>query len=406
MSRVLEGVRVVEVASWTFVPSAGAVLADWGADVIKVEDVNGGDPCRALVMGGLRRDDARADRDYMLEVGNRGKRSIGIDLRSDEGAAILAELVASADVFLTNWLPEARQRLRVDIEHIRAINPLIIYARGSGHGPAGPDAAKGGFDAASFMARGGVAFAVTPAGSERPIDQSPAFGDLPSGMSLAGGIAAALYRRAVTGVAGVVDVSLLSQAVWTVGPDIMAADLFGVERVNNTDQAKAPNPVAKKYRTRDGRWIQLLFMQPDRYWAAFTRRIGRPDLTADPRFVPSANLFENSETATKELAETFAAHDLVYWTVALADEEGVWAPVATPKDVLSDPQAIANGYLVPNADESGVPYTVPASPVQFDETPPQPARAPEHGEHTEQILIELGHDWAAIAAAKNSGAVL
>jgi crotonobetainyl-CoA:carnitine CoA-transferase CaiB-like acyl-CoA transferase len=403
MAGALAGIRVVELASWTFVPSAGAALADWGADVIKVEDVRGGDPGRALVISGLRRGDGKVDRDFMMEIGNRGKRSIGLDLRSEQGREILARLVAQADVFLTNWLPDARRRLAVDVADIRAINPDIVYARGSGHGPNGPHAEKGGFDSASYMARGGVAFAVTPPEHDRPIAQTPAFGDLPSGITLAGGIAAALFKRLATGETSVVDVSLLAQAVWTMSPDIMAAEFFGVER---TAMAESPNPVVQKYRTGDGRWIQLVFLQPDRYWDAFTRRIGRPDLAEDPRFVPSANLIANSAAATAELAATFAGHDHEHWLKTLTDEEGVWSLVASPREVLSDPQALANGYFVDNVDDAGVAYKLAANPVQFDETAPAPARAPEHGEHTEEILLACGYDWAEIAAAKDSGAIL
>jgi crotonobetainyl-CoA:carnitine CoA-transferase CaiB-like acyl-CoA transferase len=406
MAGVLEGVRVVELASWTFVPSSGAVLADWGADVIKVEDVRGGDPGRSLVISGLRRENARADRDFMMEIGNRGKRSIGLDLRSEKGREVLAKLVENADVFLTNWLPDARRRLHVDVADIRAINPAIIYARGSGHGPNGPDAEKGGFDSASYMSRGGVAFALTPPEHERPIAQTPAFGDLPSGMTLAGGVAAALYKRLATGEPSVVDVSLLAQAVWTMSPDIMAAEFFGVERTAMTDSSKSPNPVVQKYETKDGRWIQLVFLQPDRYWADFTKRIDRPDLSDDPRFVPAENLIANNEAATKELAETFAEHDHAYWVEALSEEEGVWATVASPRDVLSDRQALANHYFIENVDDAGATYKMASNPVQFDEAPPAPARSPEHGEHTEEILLECGYDWPQIIEAKDSGAVL
>jgi crotonobetainyl-CoA:carnitine CoA-transferase CaiB-like acyl-CoA transferase len=162
----------------------------------------------------------------------------------------------------------------------------------------------------------------------------------------------------------------------------------------------------QKYRTSDGRWIQLVFLQPDRYWAEFTERIGRSDLSEDQRFVPSANLIANNELATAELVVTFAEHDLEHWTKVLADEEGVWATVASPREVLSDPQAIANGYFITNVDEAGVEYKMASNPIQFDETPPGPARAPEHGEHTEEILLECGLDWGEIAEAKDSGAVL
>jgi crotonobetainyl-CoA:carnitine CoA-transferase CaiB-like acyl-CoA transferase len=402
----MEGVRVVELASWTFVPSAGAVFADWGADVIKIEDVRAGDPARMLVISGLKRENARVDRDYMLEINNRGKRSIALDLRNPAGREILAKMVETADVFLTNWLPDARRRLGVEVEQIRAINPNIIYARGSGHGPLGPDAEKGGFDSASYMARGGVAYALTPAGAERPIDQTPAFGDLPGGMTLAGGIAAALYKRQVTGEPSVVDVSLLSQAAWTMSPDIMAAEFFGVDRTAVSDPSQPVNPVVQKYRTSDDRWLQLVFLQPDRYWGPFTTRIGRADLSQDPRFVPAANLIAHSEAAIAELAKTFIEHDHEHWARVLEDEEGVWSLVASPRDVLADRQAIANGYFVTNTDDAGVEYKLVANPVRFDSAQPAPSRSPEHGEHTEQILLEFGYDWGQIADAKDAGAVL
>ena len=153
MAGIMDGVRVVELASWTFVPAAGAALADWGADVIKVEDIKGGDPGRQLVIGGLRRGTGKADVDFMMEIGNRGKRSIGLDLKTEGGREAFAKLIATADVFLTNWLPGPRTRAGVDVEDIRAMNPNIIIARGSGQGPRGPHADKGGFDAASFTAR-------------------------------------------------------------------------------------------------------------------------------------------------------------------------------------------------------------------------------------------------------------
>ena len=175
MSEVLRGVRVVELASWTYVPSAGAALADWGADVIKVEDVKGGDPGRALVIGGFTRENARADVDFILEIGNRGKRSIAIDIKSDTGREYLGRLLATADVFLTNWLPAALERARLTVEDIRSFNPNIIIARGTGTGVRGPDANKGGFDAATYLSRGGVAYTMTPFGTETPAVQGPGF---------------------------------------------------------------------------------------------------------------------------------------------------------------------------------------------------------------------------------------
>lgn len=406
MAGILDGIKVVELASWTFVPAAGAVLADWGADVIKVEDTKAGDPGRALVVGGLRRQNARADADFMLEIGNRGKRSIGLDLKSEKGHEYLAKLLAEADVFLTNWLPAPLERANLTFEQVRAINPNIIVARGSGQGPLGPDRNRGGFDSASFMARGGVAYALTPDDSEYPLGQGPAFGDLPSGMTLAGGVIGALYHREKTGETTTVDVSLLAQAMWTMAPDILASDFFGVDRIPVPPVGSAINPVTNKYKTLDGRWLQLVFLQPDKFWANFCHRVGLSELAEDGRFVPSANLMANTDEATAILREHFASRDLEHWTKVLADEPGVWSAIASPQEVLVDPQAASNGYLIENKDDNGVDYRVVAPPVQYGNKTPEPSRAPEHGQHTEEILLELGLSWADIAEAKDCGAVL
>jgi crotonobetainyl-CoA:carnitine CoA-transferase CaiB-like acyl-CoA transferase len=406
MSEVLRGVRVVELASWTYVPSAGAALADWGADVIKVEDVKGGDPGRALVIGGFTRDAARADVDFILELGNRGKRSIAIDIKSDTGREYFGRLLATADVFLTNWLPAALERARLTVEEIRAFNPDIIIARGTATGVRGPDANKGGFDAATYLSRGGVAYTLTPYGTETPAVQGPGFGDLQGGITLAGGVCAALFHRQRTGEPSVVDSSLLAQAMWSIAPSISVADLFGIDGIPGAPPGLAINPLVNRYKTRDNRWIQLVFLQPDRFWAGFCGRIGLPELAADPRFVPSSNLIANAAEACALVTEAFASHDLEHWRNALADEPGVWAPLATPKETLNDPQVEPNGYVITNVDDQGNEYGIVSAPVQFNEAPPAPARAPEYGQHTEEILLELDLDWDDISAAKDSGAIL
>jgi len=405
MSEVLRGVRVVELASWTYVPAAGAALADWGADVIKVEDVRGGDPGRALVIGPFTKAAARAHVDFILEIGNRGKRSVAIDIKSETGREYFGRLLATADVFLTNWLPGPLERARLTVEDIRSFNPNIIIARGTGMGVRGPDRDKGGFDAATYLSRGGVAYTLTPFG-EDPAVQGPAFGDLQGGITLAGGLCAALFHRERTGEPSIVDSSLLAQAMWSIAPSISVADLFDMDGIPGAPPGLAMNPLVNRYKTRDDRYIQLVFLQPDRYWAGFCTRIGLPELAEDPRFVPSSNLIANADAACALVGAAIASQELEYWRKALEDEPGVWAALATPKETLNDPQVKPNGYVIPNVDADGNEYQIVAPPVQFNETPPAPSRAPEYGEHTEEILLGLDLDWDDISAAKDSGAIL
>src|SRR5436309_13506004 len=290
MSGVLHGVRVVEVAQWWFVPAAGAVLADWGADVVKIEHPTSGDPQRGLVTSGLVPPTGGVN--FMVEQPNRGKRSVGLDLGRPAGRDLLYRLVETADVFLTNFLPAARQRLKIEPEDIRRVNPKIIYVRGHGHGSRGPDREKGGYDAASFWCRGGIGHALTSPQAAAPTMQRAAFGDSTGGMAIAGGIAAALFRRERTGESSVLDISLLGTAMWLMAPDIIASKLLGFD-LPQGDRTLSPNPIVNSYRTKDGRWLFLNMLQPDRYWPDLCRRIGRPDLITDPRFADGKLRFEN-----------------------------------------------------------------------------------------------------------------
>jgi crotonobetainyl-CoA:carnitine CoA-transferase CaiB-like acyl-CoA transferase len=402
MARVLEGVRVVEVAQWWFVPSGGAVLADWGADVVKIEHPVTGDPQRGLVTSGFFPPTGGVN--FMMEQSNRGKRSVGIDLGNPEGLKVLHRLVASADVFLTNFLPAARRRLRIDVDDIRAVNPKIIYARGHGHGVRGPDVEKGGYDAASFWSRGGIAHALTPAGADRPIMQRAAFGDSAGGMTAAGGIAAALFRRERTGEPSVVDVSLLGTAMWILAPDIVLAK-FTDQEMPVFARTQAPNPIVNSYRTKDERWIFLNMLQPDRFWADLCTHLGRPDMVTDPRFESGMARFQNREACVAELDAVFGSRTLAEWRERLATVEGVWAPMQTAKEVGQDPQAVANDYLTEVDRGDGTTFTLVASPVQFDETTPALRPGPDMGQHTEEVLLAAGYGWDELAALKEAGAI-
>ena len=404
MENVLDGVRVLEVAQWWFVPSAGAVLADWGAEVIKIEHPETGDPQRGLVTSGLV---PKGGFNFMWEQPNRGKKSVGIDLRSEGGRELLYRIAAQSDVFLTSFLPETRRKLRIDVNDLRAVNPRIIYARGSGQGVRGPDAERGGYDGASFWARGGIAAALTADPAGPPVSQRPAFGDGIGGMTIAGGIAAALFRRERTGEPSVLDISLLATAMWTLAPDITMAKALAAlaGRTPKLDRRTSPNPIVNAFATRDGRWIMLIMLQSDRDWPDLCRHLGRPELIDDPRFRSAADRFEHRGECVDVLDAIFAERTLDEWKRALATTDGVWAPVQRPIELYDDPQVQANGYLSEVELADGSPCQLVANPVQFDESPPRLRAAPECGQDTEQVLLGLGLDWDEIAAYKKSGAI-
>jgi crotonobetainyl-CoA:carnitine CoA-transferase CaiB-like acyl-CoA transferase len=401
MAGVLDGVKVVEVAGWTFVPAGGAVLADWGADVIKIEHPQTGDPQRGLSVGTVGAK-GPGGVSFIVEQPNRSKRSLGLNIGTEKGRDLLLELVAKADVFLTNLLPGRLRVLRLTVEDLRAANPKIIIARGTGQGVRGEDADRAGFDGSSYFSRGGVAHMLTEPGAPWPPMQRPAFGDIVGGFALASGIAAALYKRERTGEPSVVDVSLLGIAAWQLAPDIVAAGLIGEDNLPRFTTDDMPNPIVNYYKTSDGRFVQLMMLQADRFWPEVCEIIGRPELIADDRFATAAVRFTNRTECIALLREAFAARPLAEWRNRMSKLEGAWAVVQTPGEVIDDPQARANGYIlpVPARDGEGT-YDLVANPVQFDETPPELTRAPDSGEHTDQILDkELGLDWDAIIQLK------
>lgn len=401
MTQVLSGVRVLEVATWTFVPAAGAVLADWGADVIKVEHPRSGDPQRALVYSRHE-----SDINYMMEQPNRGKRSIGLDIASEQGRKLLHSLVERSDVFLTNYLPSAREKLKIDVDDIRATNPAIVYARGSGQGSMGPDSGARGFDGTSYWSRSGLAHSLTPADATHTLQATPALGDMPSGMQLAGGVAAALFHRERTGEGSVVDLSLLASAMWALSTTIIGTEVHDTQDLRPLPREQSANPLTLTYLTSDRRSIKLSMFESERFWPDLCDHIGRPELVDDDRFATAGARSDNCAALVALLDEIFSERSLTEWSEQLKTLSGAWAVVRTPREVYDDPQVEANGYL--KTVDLGAGATVPlvSNPVQFDAVAPMLSRAPEHGEHTEEVLLELGIGWPEIIELKDAGVVL
>jgi crotonobetainyl-CoA:carnitine CoA-transferase CaiB-like acyl-CoA transferase len=400
---VMEGVRVVEVSLYALVPTTGAVLSDWGADVIKVEHPEHGDPIRGLSAWGVP--PGTGGITYLWEVFNRGKRSVGIDLAKPEGLEALMRLVETADVFLTNFLGPARRRLGIDVGDIRARNPRIIYVRGTGHGPDGPDADKGGFDGISYWARSGASTAAMPARGEYPVPlPGPAFGDIQAGMQLAGGVAAALYRRERTGEGAVVDGSLLASGLWAMQASMCGSYVSGASALPGLDRTRPENALANVYRTSDGRFVQLSMLEARRYWEGFCAAISRPDLAGDPRFADDAARAAHLAELVAILGAEFAKHPLAEWEAILASQEGQWAKIQVTAEALDDPQAAANGF-VKYVTKGDVRYPLVTVPVQIDQAAPELSPAPELGADTEEILLEAGFDWDDLARLKEQAAI-
>ena len=406
MTSVMQGVRVLEVAEHTFVPAASAVLSDWGADVIKIEPVERGDAMRGIMSSGLSNLDG-GEWHPLLQHSNRGKRSLGLDLSSDEGIKILYDIAARADVFLTNKLPAVRAKLRIDVDDIRAVNPRIIYVRGTGYGVRGPDADRGGYDTLGYWCRSGAASGAKPVELDGMTGQpAPAYGDSIGAMTIAGGISAALFHRETTGEAPVVDVSLLATGMWAMGAGIALSHEVKHPWGQMPIGTNVGNPLTRYFRTSDGHWLQLSCLQGFHYWPEACRVTGLTHLIDDERFADAQTFMANSDAACALLDERFASETLAEWKDRLVDFKGQWAPVQNALEVMDDPQVAANGYIVHAETANGTPHPLVATPVQFDEQPAPTRRAPDFNEHGDAILTEdLGMDWDDVIDLKVRGVV-
>lgn len=405
--KVMAGIRVLEVAQFTFVPAAGAILADWGADVIKVEHPARGDTQRGFLnMGGIQVD---PDRHPLMEHPNRGKRSVGIDISTPGGQEVIYELAKNSDVFLTNYMPAQRQKNKFDVEHIRAANPDIVYARGSAYGDKGPERDVGGYDGTAFWTRSGVGHSLTPAELGGALGQGiPAFGDSIGGMFIAGGISAALLHRERTGEAVELDVSLLSTAWWAAGASVTQGMETGEVMRSHMPGSLAPsvNPFMANYLTSDGGTINLCIISPTGLIRDTFEHLGIPEAADDPRFCEVLPLIQNADAAAELIAKAFAAKPFEYWRQHLKTMRGQWAPFQSLLDLATDEQAIANDMIAEvEVASGGAPFRVVRGPVQFNHEPLETTRAPQASEHTEIVLMELGMDWDRIAELKEAGAI-
>jgi crotonobetainyl-CoA:carnitine CoA-transferase CaiB-like acyl-CoA transferase len=393
-SGVFAGVRVVELAQYVFVPGASVLMADQGAEVIKVETPGIGDPYRTLKIGDGRE---TGTTNLAMEQNNRGKKSVALDLKNEEGREAMLKLIETADVFLTSLRPRAIRALRLDVADLRARNPKLIYARGNGLGFRGAEADKPGFDASAFWARGGACYAFTRPG-QQPTSPRPAFGDHSGSVAVAFGIASALYKRATTGEPSVVETSLLSTAVWMLSADVTYSQEPGY---SVHGMATGRFPLKHAYTTRDGRVIQLMLLDPRPHWRPLCRMLDLDALVDDPLFATHEARTENAPGLIAFMQERIGAHDWAHWQPIFDAWDAPWELIRTIDDVAVDPQVLANEMVFPMqvGDEK---IRVVAGPTAFDgrAAPTAPERSPGMGEHTDHYLAALGYGAQQIESMK------
>jgi crotonobetainyl-CoA:carnitine CoA-transferase CaiB-like acyl-CoA transferase len=396
----LKGLKVVEMGIWVAAPATGAVLADWGAEVVKIENPKGGDPVRGLMAMGVA---FEPPVNPSLELDNRNKRSVAVNVQTPEGSAVVKRLLRDADVFVTNLRRNALQRAGLTYEDVRQENPRLIYAALSGYGTRGPEKDRAGFDYAAFWARAGAMASLgEPEGP--PPTQRPAMGDHPAGLSLAGAICAALYHRERTGEGQEVHLSLFQAGLWMMATDIEVCLVTGMGSAPTG--RLVPNPLWNHYKAKDETWFHLVMLQPDRYWKGFCQAIARPDLESDERYATVFTRAQHSLEFIALLDSIFATKTRAEWGEIFDRFDLVWGPVQSVAEVVRDPQVHALGAFAKVPHRTGQEIEVVRSPIEFGATPASVRHAaPELGEHTEEVLLEHGYTWEDIAALKEKGAI-
>lgn len=399
--RVLDGIKVLDVGSWIAGPAAATIMSDFGAEVVKVEPPRTGDPYRQLPrLPGM----PVSEHNYSWLLDARNKKSLTLDLTMPEGRDVLLALATQADVYVTNFPPPLLARLKLSYEDLSPVNPRLIYASLTAYGEVGEEATKPGFDVNAWWARSGLMDLVRAAGAP-PSSSMPGMGDHPTAMALFAAIMMGLYERERTGKGSKVSSSLMANGAWANGVLIQAA-LCGATFVERPPREQALNALVNLYQCRDGRWFVLTLLREENEWEGFARSIGRADLLSDARFATMAARHANSHALVKILDEVFAQKDWAEWRATLEAHEITFEAVARLDHVGDDRQMEATQTIVP-LEDAGVPgLRTVMSPIQVAGQPSvKPTRAPDLGQHTEQVLRGLGYDGAAIQRLRDLGVV-
>ena len=397
MTGILEDIRVIDMGHFVAVPSGAAVLADWGAEVLKIEPLTG-EAQRGIMALSL------SPVNWRFEVHNRNKKSLALDLKTEKGRDILHALVKASDVFMSNYELAALRRLGMDYPALSGTNPRLIYAFLTGYGTEGPDKDRRGFDMAAAWANTGMQYLLGESGSIPPTQRGGVM-DRTVGFHMVAGILAALLHREKTGQGQLLELSLYHSGVWTLAADLQLA--LGGLPVAPHDRARVLNPLVGKYRTRDDRWIQLVMLQSDLSWHDFCQAVARPDLENDPRFIDMEVRAQHCEELIDILDEVFARRSADEWETTLREHNCIYGRVRTPDEVLADPQALANDFFTEIEHPVVGRTRMVTTPVRFHQNPASLRHtAPETGQHTEDVLLELGYDWDDIARLKDEGIIL
>ena len=402
----LKGIRVLDWTMWQFGPVSTAMMGDMGADVIKIEALDG-DAGRALRRATTLRVSLPGGRNAYFETCNRNKRGFAVNLKTPEGKEIFHRLVETADVLVENFRKGVAERLGVGYETLREINPRLVYGSASGYGPEGPDAYLPSFDGCG-QARGGLMLAATPLGAKEPTRVIHGVSDQIGAIMLCQGVLAALVSRSIRGTGQKVDASHLSSNMWLQGMGLGMSLMTGGEAIGPYDRKRPVNPLASMFECKDGRWIQLMHLQPDRQWEAFATVLGIPELIGDPRFATMEARAENTELV-QVLDQIFLTRTYDEWDGAFREGgDFIYAKVQGIHELPDDSQVVANNYISTFDHPVFGPIKVCNHPNIYSDTPAGVWReAPELGQHTEEILIdELGYTWDDVTAFQEAGAIL
>ncbi|MHB8771345.1 MAG: CaiB/BaiF CoA transferase family protein [Syntrophales bacterium] len=404
MAGELRGIRVVEVGGAVAVPAVGMLMGSWGAEVIHVEPPGKGDNWRHVLGQGMAGWAKPNPVNYAWEHVDRNKKSLALNLAAPEGQEILHKLALTADVFLNNLRPYEMEKFHLTYGALSKINPKLIYANLTGYGRRGPERNTGGYDSVAFWARSGVMDLMHDQGVAPNISR-PGYGDSVTALSLLAGIMSALFIRERTGVSQEVEISLYNTAVWVLGFDVTGCLISGEDALRPQRKTMG-NPIRNVYETADHRWIMLGMTNAQHYWPDFCAAIGRPELEQDPRFATYAARSKNAGELVALLDGVFASRSYAEWIETLAKTKIVWSPVTTPLEVTRDRQALENEFFLDWDHREYGPIKMLNNPIKLSETKAANTRpAPRLGEHTEEILKELGYSVGAIQAMKAAGAV-